>query len=399
MDISQFIAPDTGQLVRISGIRDAEHAFVPAPLPPVWEWPEVLWPLLMAAHRALASLDGIGTYLPEPQLILRPLQFREAVRSSSLEGTYTQPVQQALFEFDPAAVAGDEPTMDSYREISNYGRALRLYFETTDRLTLSLHLIRQLHYILLEGVRGGNQDPGGFRQIQNQIGRPPRYVPPPPDHMLDCLNDFERYLTLDIGQYAPFHTPLDHGQYNAIYDPLVNAFLVHYQFEAIHPFLDGNGRVGRLLLSIMIAESCRMSVPWLQMSPYFDANKDEYIDRLFEVSTKAGWNEWIEFCLIGVVQQAEDTHARCVKLLTIQQDFKSRLSEVGGNLSLLAIVDDLFRVPVLNAPFVAEKYGVSYPTARSYIDTLVRADIVTEWPHKSRPKTFVCPRILDIIYE
>jgi Fic family protein len=399
VNLSEFVDPSTGKLVEINSLREAKFAFIPTPLPPNWIWPSEFWPLLMRAHRAIAALDGIGAYLPDPQLLLRPLQYREAVRSSNLEGTFTPPLQQALFEFDPATIRDDEPTIDAYREISNYGRALRLYFEDGEKTPVSLHLIKQLHQILLENVRGSQFDPGNFRRVQNQIGRPLKFVPPPPEHLIDCLDALEKYLRLDLSQFAPLHSVAGSDFYDPIYDPLVNAFLVHYQFETIHPFLDGNGRVGRLLMSIMITENCRMSAPWLQMSPYFDANRDEYLDRLYAVSTRGQWSEWIEFCLNGVIIQAEDTQVRCANLINMQQDFRHRLDSVGGNLKLVSIIDNLFRSPVITIPWVTARYNVTYPTARKWIESLIRVGIIQEMEIIGRTKTFVCQSIIDIVYQ
>lgn len=382
MNIHEFGPSSPGELIEVSGIFGAESAFVPVPLPPKWEWPVAMWPLLMEARIALASLSGIGAYLPDPQLILRPIQFREAVRSSSLEGTYTQPKQQALFELDPEALDESERDNDAYREISNYDRALRTYFEKQPDLPLSLRLIRSLHRVLMTGVRGSDKEPGEFRRVQVHIGMPPRFVPPPQHRVPECLDALEKYLHIE-------HSP---------YDPLVDAFLVHYQFETIHPFRDGNGRVGRLLLSIMITERCAMSAPWLHMSAYFDANRNEYIDRLYRISTQAEWQPWIEFCLRGVISQAKDTEARCRKLLTLRQDFQDRVQNLKGTYRLAGIVDGLFRNPVLQVPYVMRQYDTTYPTAKADLEKLVMAGVLIENANQRR-RTFFCPQILEIIYE
>lgn len=382
MDITQFAAGTPGELIAISGLHGSEYAYLPAPLPPRWEWPVSMWPLLMQARIALATLNGVGTYLPDPQLVLRPIQFREAVRSSSLEGTYTQPQQQALFELDPDALDESERKNDAYREISNYDRALRSYFDQQQELPLSLRLIRRLHEVLMTGVRGADKEPGAFRRVQVHIGRPPRFVPPPAHQLSGCLDALEKYLHLE----------------ERAYDPLVDAFLVHYQFEAIHPFRDGNGRVGRLLLSAMIAERCGMSAPWLHMSSYFDANRDEYIDRLFNVSAQADWQSWIEFCLKGVIYQAKDTEARCRRLLALRQEFQSRVLSLKGSYRLGDIVDSLFQNPVLQIPYIRSKYTTTYPTAKADVEKLVKVGILVE-PEARRRRTFYSPQIMQIIYE
>jgi len=258
MDPKQFQLNSPGRLVRVSGIPGITHSFIPDPLPPNWDWPVSLWPLLPKAWREISSLDGIASHLPDPYLLIVPLQRREAQLSLQLEGTITEPRHQMIFEIAPRESQSEDDPVNSYREISNYHRALQSYAEMTKDLPVSLRLIRNLHSVLMEGVRGSDQDPGEFRRLQNMIGTPPRYVPPPPNEMPESLDKFEKYI----------HE--DHG-----YDKLVNAFLVHYQFEAIHPFRDGNGKVGRLLLSFLIQERSEHKYPWIYMSAYFNANRSE----------------------------------------------------------------------------------------------------------------------------
>jgi len=382
MDISKFSENKLGELVQISGIAGATHAFLPNKLPLKWEWPVKLWPLLVEARAALASLDGVGKHLPNPQLLLNPLQNREAMRSSSLEGTYSTPEQQLLFQIDPQYPKSDADPINAHREVFNYGKALKLRFSDRNNLPLSLRLIKELHGILLDGVRGADTEPGEFRRLPVQIGRPARFVPPPPQYLPDLLDNFEKSL---------------HEEKN--YDPLVEAFIAHYQFEAIHPFRDGNGRVGRLLLSITIAEWCKLSNQWLYMSSFFDANKDEYIDRLFNVSAKGGLESWIEFCLQGVVVQAQDTEKRCELLLGLAQEYKERLKGVKkGSHRLSAIVDELLISPVVRISGLEGKYGITYPTAKADVDKLAGIGILHEL-EGVYPTTFFAPEVLNITYK
>ncbi len=370
----------TGHLVAVSGLPDITHAFIPNPLPPSWKWPADLWPLLLEAHKALSSLDGTGKHLPDPNVVLRPLQHREAQKSSSLEGTYTDPEQQVLFQLDPKLPSSTDDPINAHREVFNYATALRLRLETQEELPLSLRLIRQLHETLLTGVRGSDRNPGNFRKAQNQVGRPARYVPPPAHYLKELLDQFEKYL----------HSDRPH-------DPLVEAFVVHYQFEAIHPFMDGNGRVGRLLLAIMIAEWCNLSNQWLYMSAYFDRRKDEYVDNLLTVSTKGDWRHWIEFCLNGVVEQAHDTIRRCERLIELHREFNEKIAATGGNVRLASIVDDLFVTPVAVVTWAAKKHNVSYPTARTDLKKLERIGILTEL-NNAPQKSYTCKSILEAIY-
>lgn len=194
------------------------------------------------------------------------------------------------------------------------------------------------------------------------------------------LDEFERYL---------------HAEKR--FDPLVEAFLVHYQFEAIHPFMDGNGRVGRLLLALTIAEWCGLSNQWLYMSDYFDRNKDEYIDRMFEVSTEGKWTAWVEFCLRGVIEQAQDTLRRCEQLIDLNREFHDLINSTGGSIRLLRIVEGLFITPVAVVSRTAELNDVTYPTARSDLRKLEAAGILQEM--KNAPRiSYMCRPILDITY-
>ncbi len=369
----------TGKVIAVDG-PGVSHAFLPDDLPPDWPWPEDLWPILLEAHKALATLDGTGKHLPNPELLLRPLQNREAQKSSSLEGTITDPHEQMLFELDPDLPQASKDRLNAFREVANYGRALRMHRLRGDSLPLSLRLIKDLHEELLAGVRGSDQNPGHFRRTQNQIGRPARFVPPPPQHLPGLLDSFEKYL---------------HAERR--YDPLVEAFLAHYQFEAIHPFMDGNGRVGRLLLSLTVEDWCGLSNQWLYMSAYFDRNKDEYIDRLFRVSTHGAWSDWIAFCLAGVIEQSLDTLRRCDRLITAHRRFHDVISEAGGSVRLSSIVDDLFVQPVLAVTTVRDKFGVTYPTARSDLKSLETLGLVTLVPEAEKI-TYYAPEIFAIVY-
>lgn len=380
MNIEQFTDQCPGRLLSVAGIAGITHAFVPDPLPPKWDWPTDLWSTLLEARTALSRLDGIGRHLPNPGLLLRPLQNREAQKSSSLEGTITDPQQQALFHIDPKYPTSADDPINAYREVFNYGRALQYGLAGARELPLSKRLIRGLHEVLMDGVRGQERRPGEFRDTQNQIGRPARYVPPPVHEMHDALDALEKYL----------HEPTD-------IDPLVNAFLVHYQFEAIHPFGDGNGRVGRLLLAILIAEWCQLSNQWLYMSSYFDANRDEYIDRMFRISTHADWSGWIKFCLRGTVNVAIDTQTRCERLLELSRRFQKDIQRVGGGHRLSAIADSLFVNPIVQPASVASEFGIAYNTARADLDRLVEAKVLRDL---SRPGTrmYFCEEIFGITY-
>jgi Fic family protein len=383
VELFRFTESKTGQVVEVSGVPGISHAFIPDALPPEWEWPVELWPLLLKAKEELARLDGIGRHLPNPQLLLTPLQRREAQRSSSLEGTYATPQQLLLFEINPAEVEVVGEKAQPVREVVNYGRALRLREEMREQLPISLRLIRELHRVLLEGVRGSAAQPGEFRRGQVQIGSDGRYIPPPANYLRECLDSFEKYL---------------HQEKR--FDPLVEAFLAHYQFEAIHPFRDGNGRVGRLLLSITIEDWCGLSGQWLYMSAYFERYRDEYIERLLRVSTEGDWRGWLDFCLRGVATQAIDAQKRCSRLLALKEDYRKRLHGRGSPGRLYQVLEDLFDRPFTTVPWTKEKFQVSYPTARADLERLVKMGILYDLQLRlRRQKAYLCQEIFQITYE
>ena len=303
--------------------------------------------------------------------------------SSRLEGTYVTARQVLLFELEGGTETLD-PTeteeRNDRREVANHAAAMRDATESDS--PLSAFLIRQLHERLMTGVRGQDRHPGAFRRVQVVIGSDRRFVPPPPEHLPDCLDVLQAYLLRDD---RPF-------------DPLVDAFLCHYQFEAIHPFEDGNGRVGRLLLALCFPRWGRLSKPWLYMSAFFERHRREYLDRLLAVSTDGDWDGWIKFCLTGVVEVATETTQRCDALLNLRTDLHARVAATGGKARLLRITDDLFENPLVRLTPLAERLGVKYDTAAADCRKLVQADILAEMPD-ARPKTFYSPEVFDLAYD
>lgn len=377
LDIKQFKPNAPGKVVAISG---GESAFVPNSLPPKWRFPERLWPLLGTAKQELGILEGLGRNLPSPGILLRPLEDREAIKSSRLEGTYVTARELLLFEMQEKQPRSDDDPANYQKEVFNYRRALN-YGTNTD-LPLSLRLLRDLHHTLLQGVRGKERAPGQFRRVQVAIGFDHRFVPPPPERLMECLDPLERY----------FHAA------SPEYDPLVNCFLIHYQFETIHPFADGNGRVGRLLLAIMFKNCCSLSKPWLYMSEYFEKHREEYMQRLFNISASGDWEGWIEFCLSGTSHQARDTIQRCERLLRIREDFMRRVGEVGGSVRLNQIVEGIFHSPFVRVAALPKQLGVTYPTAKADVERLVNAGILSELENVA-PRTFYAPEVFNVAYE
>jgi Fic family protein len=377
MDIRRFKPNAPGKIVAIGG---DEYSFMPAPLPPKWEFPLRLWPLLADAKLQIGIMEGLGRNLPNPTILLRPLEDREAIKSSRLEGTYVTAKELLLFEMEPReSQSADDPAND-WREVFNYRKAL--HHGVQSDLPLSLRFLRELHEILLTGVRGREKAPGQFRRVQVAIGVTKRFVPPPPDRLMLCLDALEKY----------FHVK------DSPYDPLVNCFLIHYQFETIHPFLDGNGRVGRLLLALMLPQCCNLSKPWLYLSEYCDNHREEYMQRLFNVSAESAWDDWVEFCLRGTLAHAQDTIRRCERLLAIREDFMKRVSNVGGSVRLNQIVDGVFYSPYVRVADLPSRLDVTYPTAKADVDRLVQAGILKEL-EKVSPKTFYAPEVFSVAYD
>ncbi len=248
-----------------------------------------------------------------------------------------------------------------------------------EELPFCLRLIRELHATLLKGVRGKERTPGQFRTCQVHIGSDKRYIPPPANHLKACLDAFEKEL----------------NQQDAKYDPLVRCFLLHYQFEAIHPFLDGNGRIGRVLMSLLIYKWCNLSMPWLYMSTFFERYKDEYIDNLFRISSEGDWETWIEFCLRGTIRQAEESIQRCDAFHVLKNRFIREVGQISARAHV--IVEDLFTTPIVRIPSLADRFGVTYPTAKTDVTALVKKGILEEIPG-TRPKAFFSPAVCAIAY-
>jgi Fic family protein len=377
VDVSRFTKKSPGKLVPVTiGARD--WAFIPNPLPRKWRLSNDLWPILAAAREELGRLDGLGRTMPSAELLLRPLQRREAIQSSSLEGTYASAEELLLFELQPIEPVASNDRTNDWREVANYADALRAGTELLEKLPLSLRVIRTMHQHLLTGVRGRERAPGELRRAQVQIGADRRYVPPPADRLGACLSDFEKFLHEADG-----------------IDPLVRCYLAHYQFEAIHPFLDGNGRVGRALLSLCAYTWSGLSHPWLYMSPFFERHKEEYIDRLFAISATGDWNGWLAFCLRGTIDVCRDAVARFDRLRILRDSCHARVDRLNKRMS--GIVERLFANPITRVPDLVAAFDVKYPTARADIDRLIDAGILHELP-KTYPKAFYAPAIMRAAY-
>lgn len=288
---------------------------------------------------------------------------------------------RAGFEGSPA------PPESDVREVLNYVRALECGLERLETLPVSKRLIGELHERLMDGVRGDHSTPGEFRRTQNWIGAPgctlneAEFVPPPVDEMARALDAFEKYLHAEDA-----------------YPPLVRLAFIHYQFEAIHPFVDGNGRIGRLLTSLLLVYWKLLPLPLLYLSAFFEQRRQDYYDLLRAVSELGAWREWVEFFLHGVAEQARDASARAKRLQDLQLDWSKRLAGVRSSLPL-RLADILFESPLLTIPQAQRLLDVKYDTAQSNIGKLVDAAILQQIGKSSYGKSFVALEILEIIRE
>lgn len=369
---------------RIVPTIDGAWAFVPDPLPPPLGL-EPLVPLLAEASMALGELNGIGRTLVNPYLLIRPFQRREAIASSSIEGTVTSLSDLFLFE----GGADERARPPDTREVFNYVRALELGIERMNEIPISLRLIREMHEMLLRGLRrhrGGTVPPGEFRKEQNWIGAQAiasaRFIPPPPNHVMEELYTLEKFI----------HSPL-----NAQIPPLIESAMVHYQFETIHPFPDGNGRVGRLLIPLILHAKGALSQPLLYLSPYFERNYNDYVDKLYNVSKNGVWLEWIEFFLNAVVEQCRDTITRVQKLQDLHSKYRKKVQQVRASALQLQLVDMVFQMLVISVPMAQKSLGVTPRSAALNVQKLVEAEILVDMQLRSRPRFFMAHEVFQII--
>ncbi len=368
-----------GRRVRCPG---GYWAYVPDPLPPRIEWTVGLVTALSAADRAVGRLAGQGRGLPNPHLLIRPFVRREAVLSSRIEGT-----QATLGELLAAEAGGAvERSPADLREVGNYVAALEYGVERMRTLPLSLRLVRELHEKLMRGVRGDSATPGEFRRSQNWIGRPggvlddATFVPPPPDRLMECLGAWERFLHDDT------------------LPPLVHAALAHSQFEAIHPFLDGNGRVGRLLVTLLLIAKGALPSPLLYLSAWFEATRDEYYARLLAVTESGEWEEWLGYFFTGTAGQAEDALGRIQRIDDLLATWRGRLASGSSRLPEKAI--DLFAEnPYWTVNRLAERLGVAFTTAQRAVDRLEEAGIAALAGPAKRTRVYCARAILEVLDE
>lgn len=378
MDQALFGAEKTGDLVPTI---EKMLAFVPHDLPPELDL-NCLIQEFGEASAALGGLKEISSTITNPYMVIRPLQRNEALRSSAMEGTYSTADNLAIVE------AYDSPTAtDADREVLNYIRAIDYAEEQIRELPISHRLMRGMHSVLLRNAskaRGSNKRPGEFKVHQNWIGalriNEARFIPPPPKESLECLDRLEAFINSS----------------KQTYPPLITAGLTHYQFETIHPFGDGNGRVGRMLITLQLMTSGLLDKPILYVSPYIEAHKDEYIDAMFEVSTMGNWERWLRFFLLAVTESCKQTSSTISRLNELQNEFRTKIQENTKSISALVITDSLFERPVTSISEAAKVSNTSYQSAKKTVDQLVRLGILQEIEGFENPRLFWSRAIIDV---
>ena len=355
-------------------------AFIPSPLPPKppINWDTELQQLLSRADMALGRLDGIATILPNPDLFVALYVRKEAVLSSQIEGTRARLLD--IFDYETTG-----EMVKDVDEIVNYIRAMNKGLERLKTLPVSLRLIKEIHEELLKGVRGEHRTPGEFRTSQNWIGPPGStidnavFVPPPPHDMQTALSDLEKFI------HKKNDLPI-----------LVKNALIHAQFETIHPFLDGNGRVGRLLITFLLVHNDILGKPLLYLSYYFRRHRQEYYDRLNDIRNKGDWEGWLKFFLRGVYEISKQSTEAAQKILSLQERDRARIVYIPNGLELL---NHLFMNPLITIHEIRRLTGISHATAGRLVKQMIKLGILDEITGYARNRKFLYKDYFDILKE
>lgn len=374
-----FISTKRG---RVRKTPEGYWAFFPSETPRQLSLSDEAVKLLDEATGAVHRLGGVGRLIPNPHLLIGPHLRLEAVLSSRIEGTKTDVSQLLLFE---AGQMTSREAADDATEVANYVAAMEHGLaRVRDGFPISVRLFREMHERLLQGVRGQHRRPGELRNSPVWIGGATLddavFVPPPPDEMNRALTDLEKFL------------------YETNLPLLVQLAVAHYQFEVIHPFLDGNGRIGRLMISLMLVLRDALPQPLLYLSAYFEQHRAEYYDHLLITSQKGDLMPWIAFFLRGVRRQARDSEERTVRLVELQHQLRNELLDEARPNSVIRLAEQLFAAPLVTAPRVESMIGVTRPTAQAAIDALVERGDLREVTGRARRRIYEAPAIFEAVY-
>lgn len=357
--------------------------FIPDKFPPEISYSPTIVKLLGEASGYLGELSGVGRQLPNPYILVGPAIRREAVLSSQIEGTLSGIDDLFFFEARPQ----EKPAKPDVHEVHNYVVAMEYGLDRLDSLPISSRFIRELHEHLLKGVRGEQATPGQFRTTQNWIGpsgctlNEAIYVPPPPEEIGDLLSSWEQYI---------------HDSSTEVHN-LIRLAVIHAQFELIHPFLDGNGRIGRLLFVLLMCHWKLLPQPLLYLSAFFARNRDSYYRHLLDVSQHGTWEAWIEFFLRGTREQSQQNVITARALIDLNTRYRKMLEGERVPSVTHQIIDQLFTNPVITVPFIRDRWDVHFHTAQKVIDHLERLGVLREVTGKRRYRAWVAETIMDIL--
>jgi len=376
MDYGKFKKSPSGTL---TPTLYGEFAFIPHRLPPNINFAELAIPLSNAAS-SIGELKGACRKLANPYILMRPLQRREALTSSAMEGTHTTNDELVLAEAGLQRKPSDET-----REVANYTKALSEALEKIETNPITNRLLRDAHRTMLSNVsreRGARKLPGEFKRDQNMIGGrtldAARFIPPPPHEAVEYMSDMEKYIN---------------RQKEAQYHPIIDMALVHYQFETIHPFADGNGRVGRMLISLMAVHDGLLEIPALYLSPVIERRKDEYIDLMYAVSATGAWDNWLLFFFDVVQTSCAETISTIDRIILLQERYKNEAGAAVNSSNILLIIDMLFETPAVTVRDVVERLAISDVAARKLLSRLCDLEILYEY-NGIYPKVFLAMELI-----
>jgi Fic family protein len=371
-----------GELIEVDSKEWGKYtAFVPNKLPPKIDFNPDLILALSKADSTISRLSGAGLLLPNPDLLVAPYMRKEALSSSRIEGT-----RISLSDYFLAEAKGEEDKDPDASEVVNYIGAMDYALKEIETKNINLELLEKMHEILMDQVRGKDKLPGNYRPVQNWIG--PRgskpqeatFVPPPPEDVEGLMKDMIDYMnTFD-------KMPI-----------LIKAALIHYQFETIHPFCDGNGRIGRALIALYLCKKKKIFKPLLYISSFFEKYRRDYNNYLSQTNKTGNFQDWIIFFLDAIQVQSEDALDKSINLQKLKESYRARIQKETNSNTILQVVDNLFVNPFIQISKLAKSVNITYPTAKKIVENLVSLGILRQVNDKERNKTFVAHEILDII--